>query len=86
MDKLKLNYAVDLGLIVTFLLTGVTGIIKFPGLLANLGVKVKELPWRQISQIHDWAGMVMVVLVAVHIALNFKWLVAMTKKYFGKKR
>lgn len=85
MDKAKLNYAVDLGLIVTFLLNGVTGIIKFPGLLGNLGVKVKDLPWKEISRVHDWAGIAMVVLVVVHIVLHWNFIVAMTKKYFGKK-
>ncbi len=84
MDKAKLNYIVDLGLIVSFLAAFITGLIKFPGLLRSLGVETAGIPFREISRLHDWSGLVMGILVLVHIALNLSWLVAMTKKYLKK--
>jgi hypothetical protein len=50
--------------------------------LLKFGVNVKELPWREISKVHDWAGVVMGILVFVHIVQNWSWMVAMTKKMF----
>jgi hypothetical protein len=86
MDKAKLNYIVDLGLIVSFLGVFITGIVKFPGLLQSLGVDVKNLPWREISKVHDWSGLVMGILVFVHLVIHWNWIVCMTKKYFSIKK
>lgn len=85
MDNIKLKYWVNIGLIISFLIAFVTGIIKFPGLLLKLGISSKGLPWRQITRLHDWSGVVMGVLVFVHLVQNWSWMVAMTKKTFGKK-
>jgi hypothetical protein len=84
MDKAKLNYIVDLGLIVSFLAAFITGLIKFPGLLRSIGIETAGIPYREISRVHDWSGLVMGILVLAHIILNWRWIVAMTKKYFGK--
>ena len=84
MDKAKLNYTVDLGLIVSFLAAFITGLIKFPGLLRSIGIETSGIPYREISRVHDWSGLAMGILVVVHIVLNWNWLVAMTKRYFGK--
>ena len=85
MDKIKLNYIVDVLLGISFLAVFITGIIKFPGLLRSLGVDVKEIPWKQISMLHDLSGLVMGILVLVHLVLHWNWIVCMTRKYFGRK-
>ena len=84
MDKLKAKYIVDVGLIISFLAVFITGIIKFPGLLPYFGIRRGNLPIYEISRVHDWAGVVMGILVFVHIVQNWQWIVAMTKRYFGK--
>ena len=86
MDKLKLKYIVNVGLLVSFLAVFVTGVVKFPGLLQSLGVQTKNLPWKEISRLHDWSGLVMGILVLVHLVQNWQWMTAMTKRYFGKKK
>ena len=85
MDKSKLNYWIDVGLIISFLIAAVTGVLKFPGLLPSLGISYSSLPMRQITRAHDWWGIVMTVLVLVHLFLHWKWLVVMTKSLFKKK-
>ena len=83
MDKGKINYWVDIGLIITFILAFVTGVFKWPSLVKysfNLGLNMKLF-----SLIHDWSGLIMGLLVFVHIALHWKWLVVMTKSKFKKK-
>jgi hypothetical protein len=81
MNKAKLNYFVDILLMVAFLLVVVTGILKFPGWFGYL-----HLPWRSLNKIHDWSGIAMAVLVLIHIILHWSWIVSMTKRIFrGKK-
>ncbi|MFC1691302.1 DUF4405 domain-containing protein [Nanoarchaeota archaeon] len=84
-NKAKLNYLIDIGLIITFISVATTGIIKFPGLLSKFSISYRNLPMRQISILHDWSGIVMAALVLVHIALNWNFLVCMTKSFFKKQ-
>ncbi len=86
MDKTKLNYIVDILLTISFIAVFVTGIVKFPGLLGALGINRGNIPWSPISRLHDWSGLIMGILVFAHLALNWNFMVAMTKKYFGRKK
>ena len=79
------KYIVDVGLAVSFLVAVVTGIIKFPGLLRRFGIHFSQLPMREISFAHDWAGIIMAILVFVHLVQHWNWIVAMTKRIFIKK-
>ncbi len=84
MDKIKLNYMVDVGLFITFLAAGITGILKLP-ILFKLGItRGITIPIKIIDAIHDFGGLLMVVLVVIHLILHWKWIVLMTKKYCGK--
>jgi len=80
MNKLKLNYWIDFGLLVSFLIVTLTGIIKFRalGLYPILG-------FSGISIWHDWAGIVMAVLVLVHLILHWGWIINETKCMFKNK-
>ena len=86
MDKLKLKYIINVGLLISFVAVFVTGIIKFPGLLASLGIGRSGLPWAQISKVHDWSGLVMGILVFAHLVQNWSWMVATTKRYVLKRK
>lgn len=79
MDKIKLNYIVNIGLLISFLVVLVTAILKWPGL-----IRKSTLPITNISFLHDWSGVVMTALVLIHLILNWNWIVAVTKKYFKK--
>jgi hypothetical protein len=80
MDKNKLKYIVNLGLIATFFTSLTTGLIKFPGLLQFFHVSKGSLPIVEINFIHEWSGIFMSFLVLTHLMLNWKWLVEMTKR------
>jgi hypothetical protein len=86
MNKAKLNYFIDLGLAITFLLAGITGIFKFP-IFFKLGlINYKNFPMKAINFIHDWSGLLMVILVFIHIILHWKWIISMTKIIFKRKK
>lgn len=84
-DKGTLNYFIDCGLIITFSLSFITGIVKFPEWTRYFSDVFLIIPAFSISQIHDISGLVMGLLVLSHLLLHGRWIVAMTKSTFGRK-
>lgn len=84
-DKGRLNYFIDCGLIITFVLAFITGVLKIPELTWLFRDVFLIVPMSTLSKIHDISGMVMGLLVLAHLVLHWRWIVAMTKSTFGKK-
>jgi hypothetical protein len=82
-NKGILNYLIDCGLIITFFLSFITGIIKFPEWTRYFSNVYLLIPASTLSQIHDYSGLVMGLLVLSHLVLHRRWIVAMTKSTFG---
>lgn len=82
-NKTTLNYIIDLVMVPFFLAMAITGILKFPGLLSFLGISARRvrLPMELFTFIHDWTGVVFLLLVFVHIIQHF----ATSVKYFRGK-
>ncbi|HNR43549.1 MAG TPA: DUF4405 domain-containing protein [Methanofastidiosum sp.] len=81
MKKSDLNYFIDLGMGLTFVISLITGILKFKEallLFAKIGI---FLPTFWLNFIHDRAGILMGIFVLIHLILHFKWIKVMTKKY-----
>jgi hypothetical protein len=77
----KFNFFIDIGLIITFLLSFITGILKFKEsllLFARIGI---YLPTFWLNFIHDRAGILLGIFVLIHLILHFRWIKVMTKKY-----
>ena len=87
MNKAKLNYWIDIGLAISFFVCFITGLIKWPGLIKIIGTSAyKILHVKNISMLHDWSGLVMGLLVLLHLALHWKWIVCMTKDIMFRKK
>ena len=84
MTKQIIHYWVDLLMIITSLVVIITGLIKFPGWLTAIGINYLSLPMGLFTWLHDWIGLMLVVLVIIHLCLNWKWLMNMTRKIFLK--
>lgn len=80
MRRVFLKYLIDLGMLVTFILCFITGIIKFPGFLRFIGATRHVLPMRDLTLIHDWSGVVLGLLVLAHLVLNLSWIMTMTRQ------
>jgi cytochrome b subunit of formate dehydrogenase len=65
---------------VVFVICFVTGLLKYNLLQQVLGLNELVLPFAFISDLHDWSGILLGVFVAVHLFLNRRWIVTMTKK------
>ena len=83
--RINVIYWVDVGLALTFTLSFLTGILKWPRFLPNLGIKYSSLPMNLFTKVHDLGGLAMGLLVIVHIILHWNWIVCMTKKKFNRK-
>jgi len=85
MRRNVLLYIVDVFLFIFSLIVVVSGVIKFPGLLTLLKIDPFYIPQSEITFLHDWIGIALTALTIVHIFLNWKWILAMSKKLISKK-
>jgi len=77
--KTVINYWIDVGLLISFVLVFITGIVKWPSLVRNSGF-IRSLPLKSLSILHDWSGLIMGLLVIIHLILHWRWMVMMTKR------
>ncbi|MCK5043580.1 DUF4405 domain-containing protein [Candidatus Pacearchaeota archaeon] len=86
MSNLKLNYWINIGLMISFTICFITGLIKWPGIIKIIGTSAYNiLRFNNISLFHDWSGLIMSMLVLFHLVLNWKWMVSVTKSFSKKK-
>lgn len=83
MDRNRIVYAVDFALGIVFLVSLLSGLFKFTLLHRLTGLETVVLPSALISDIHDWSGILLGCLVFLHLYLNRRWILAMTKKIVG---
>jgi len=83
MDMQIARWCVDLMMGTAFLVCLITGLFKFTLLLRTLGLTGVVLPIALFGVIHDWSGLALGILVAVHLYLNRAWIITMTKKVLG---
>jgi len=89
MNRIKLNYIVDVLMAVFFVLSTVTGIPLYliPGGIYRGGLTIflgiEKHTW---GTLHTYTSFALVAVVAIHLILHWNWLVCMTKKFFGKKK
>lgn len=77
------RYCVDLSMGIVFLICFVTGLFKFTLLMRMLGLTGVVMPLALMSDIHDWSGVILGIVIAVHLILNSRWILSMTKKMLG---
>ena len=89
MGKSKINFFIDLLMIIIFVINSITGLIIF--LFLPSGVKRGSYQefLGMIKQnwvdVHNWSGLLLILLVATHIILHWNWIVSMTKSLIQKK-
>lgn len=79
MDHNKHLYATDLLMGIFFITSFVTGLLKFTPLLRATGLNQMVLPSALISDIHDWSGILMGLFVCLHLYMNRRWIITMTR-------
>jgi hypothetical protein len=80
MNMQIIKWCVNLAMGIMLLISFVTGLFKFTLLMRTLGLTNLVLPLALMSGLHDWSGLALGILVAVHLFLNRAWIMEMTKK------
>jgi hypothetical protein len=83
MNMQVIRYCVDLSMGIVFLICFISGLFKFTLLMRMLGLTGVVMPLALMSDIHDWSGIVLGLLVAAHLVLNRRWILSMTRKMLG---
>ncbi len=89
MNKNKLNYIIDFLLTISFVSVAVSGLAIFFFLPSG----VRQGGWQEFLginknvwlDVHNWSGIIFVVLVLLHFVLHWQWVVCMTKEVFKSK-
>jgi len=76
MNKLKINYILDILLGISFIIVAITSIILF----------FRLAPKYVVVEIHNLSGIIFIVLSLIHIILHFNWFIRVTKNMFTKSK
>jgi hypothetical protein len=85
--KAKSNLWLDGAIFLAFMITALTGLVLWlilpegPGSSSSIFWGLSKGVW---TDIHDWAGVAMLLGAALHILLHLKWISCVSKRYFGK--
>ncbi len=85
MDRKILKWSADLAMGIVFMICFVTGLLKFSVLLQVTGLNELVLPSAFISDLHDWSGILLGLLVFIHLFLNRNWIISMTRQIIRGK-
>jgi hypothetical protein len=55
MKRTTINYSIDVLILIFVFLCNVTGIVKWPGLIPNMGLTSSKMPMAAITAVHDWS-------------------------------
>ncbi len=75
----RVNYLLNLVLLVDMVVVSVTGIVISRTLGLNLGLeRESSMNWQRI---HIQASQISLILVGVHVGMHWKWIISHTRKY-----
>ncbi|HAC15815.1 MAG TPA: hypothetical protein DCE78_07705 [Bacteroidetes bacterium] len=86
MKKPDLNFVIDAGSLVSFLVLASTGILMYLVLPAGSG---RDMVWgltrHEWGDIHFWISMTFFALMGVHLILHWNWITCMVKTRISDK-
>ena len=88
MRKAKINYFIDLLLIIFFIINSITGLIIFfflpSGVRQGSYQEFLGIIKQNWLNVHNWSGILIILMVAIHLILHWNWIVCMTKSLIQK--
>jgi len=77
-NKTKMNYWVDVAIAFASVMSALSGLVfLLPGGLASGVLGISYQAW---NAAHTWSSLAVIAGVSAHLALHWKWMVAMTKQ------
>ncbi len=87
LGKTKTNFWLDLTILTTFLLTALTGLLLWlilPGGRGSGETVLLGLTRSEWIDLHNWVGLALLAGVTLHLALHWKWISCVSRRYFRK--
>jgi hypothetical protein len=86
----RINFSLDAGLFLTFIVTGVSGLVPWL-ILPGGGYQGGRNPFynatlyglsrHQWTDIHLWVSLAMMGVIAIHLVLHWRWIVCTARRY-----
>lgn len=90
MASAKINYLVDFLMVILFIVNAITGLVIFFFLPSGVRqgsyqtfLGIVKGTW---AFIHNWSGIIFIILVILHFILHWNWVVSMTKTWLKKMK
>jgi len=86
-NKTKYNFWLDATIFIAFLITAITGLLLWmvlPHEQGSQALSLLGLSRRTWVDLHDWAGLAMLIGATTHIALHWKWVTCVARRFLGK--
>lgn len=83
MDRALPRYVIDLGLIVSFVVCFVTGILKFPSILHLVWGGQRLIVLEPLTVAHDYSGIFLGLFVLAHLVFNYRWIIETTRRFLS---
>jgi hypothetical protein len=59
-----------IAMILCFIIVALTGVLKFRELLRPFNIPYDKLPMKQVSILHDWTGIILILLIFMHFVFQ----------------
>jgi hypothetical protein len=90
-SKAKLNFVIDAMILIAFLVAAVSGVVLMAmphagyqgGRNPSYGATVLSLARGEWSDLHVWSSLGMIAGIVVHLALHWKWILCMVKRFLS---
>ncbi len=83
-NKRNLYYIIDLGLVVSFTLIFLTGLLKLLDVYGYASYPFEFLV--NLSIVHNWNGLILGIIASLHAVLHLKWFVQKLKQIYRRTR
>jgi hypothetical protein len=85
--KNKVNFWLDITIFIAFVMTAITGLMLWlliPGGQGSGWLVFWGLTRHEWVDVHNWAGLVMLLGVLAHLVLHWPWINCVLDRFFGK--
>ena len=79
--RTRVNYGINLGLFLCMVATIQSGLI-----ISRVAIPSRVSEWmggRRWGQVHGWASSALLLMVGLHVALNWDWILSVVRKRIG---
>jgi hypothetical protein len=89
MSHSKINFFIDLWMLISFIISIVTSLILFfflpTGVRRGAYQEFLGIIKQNWVNLHTWVGLILIILITLHLVLHLNWIVSMIKSLAHKK-